>query len=130
MGSGCRGRSRRDTYRSDKTEGPTTGLETVDALEFLARLVMHIPDPHRVLTPYYGWYANRTRGMRRRTGGTDAAPPVESPAEVGAPVPLPLREARRRWAQLLRRIFEVDPLLCPRSLSRRRESMAAWTLEA
>jgi hypothetical protein len=27
--------------------------------------------------------------------------------------PLPLREARRRWAELLRQIFEVDPLRCP-----------------
>jgi len=28
-------------------------------------------------------------------------------------VPLALREARRRWAELLRQIFEVDPLRCP-----------------
>ena len=70
----------------------------------------HIPDPGQVLTRYYGWYANRTRGMRRRTAGAAAVPPVE----VAAPVPLPLREARRRWAELLRRIFEVDPLACPR----------------
>jgi len=98
------------TYRSDKTEGPTAGRETLDALEFLARLVTHIPDPGQVLTRYYGWYANRTRGIRRRARGADAAPPVE----VAAPVPLPLQEARRRWAELLRRIFEVDPLVCPR----------------
>ena len=26
---------------------------------------------------------------------------------------LPLREARRRWAELLRRIYEVGPLACP-----------------
>ena len=26
---------------------------------------------------------------------------------------LALREARRRWAELLRRIYEVDPLVCP-----------------
>ncbi|MGH2626948.1 MAG: hypothetical protein ACRDHY_09900, partial [Anaerolineales bacterium] len=26
---------------------------------------------------------------------------------------LPLREAQRRWAELLRRIYEVDPLTCP-----------------
>ena len=32
------------TYRWDKAEGPTAGSETVDALEFLARLVTHIPD--------------------------------------------------------------------------------------
>ena len=29
-------------------------------------------------------------------------------------MPLSLPEARRRWAELLRRIFEVDPLRCPR----------------
>jgi hypothetical protein len=33
------------TYRSDKAEGPTAGTERVDPLEFLARLVTHIPDP-------------------------------------------------------------------------------------
>jgi hypothetical protein len=26
---------------------------------------------------------------------------------------LSLREARRRWAELLRKVFEVDPLKCP-----------------
>ena len=92
------------TYRSDKAEGPTAGSETVDALEFLARLVTHIPDPGQVLTRYDGWYANRTRGIRRRAGGADAPPPIA----ITAPVPLPLQEARRRWAELLRRIFEVD----------------------
>ena len=30
------------------------------------------------------------------------------------PVVVPPREAPRRWAELLRRIFEVDPLECPR----------------
>jgi hypothetical protein len=29
-------------------------------------------------------------------------------------VPLALAQARHRWAELLRRIFEVDPLRCPR----------------
>jgi hypothetical protein len=37
------------TCRSDKTEGPTAGSETLDALEFLARLVTHIPDRGQVL---------------------------------------------------------------------------------
>jgi hypothetical protein len=35
------------------------------------------------------------------------------PPPVAESVPLPLREARRRWAELLRQIFEVDPLRCP-----------------
>ena len=47
------------TYRSDKSEGPTAGTETVDPLEFLARVLVHIPDKGHVTTRYYGWYATR-----------------------------------------------------------------------
>ena len=35
-------------YRSDKTDGPTVGTETVDPLEFLARVTAHILDKHQV----------------------------------------------------------------------------------
>ncbi len=56
------------TYRSDRAAGPTAGTATVDPLEFLARLVTHIPEPGRVMQRYYGWYASRTgaRGGGRR----------------------------------------------------------------
>jgi hypothetical protein len=97
------------TYHSDKASGPTAGSETVDALEFMARVVSHIPDKGQVLQRYYGWYANRTRGVRRRVRGGEDRPVV-----YAEPVAVPLREARRRWAELLRRIFEIDPLECPR----------------
>jgi hypothetical protein len=97
------------TYQSDKASGPTAGAETVDALEFLARVVSHIPNKGQVLQRYYGWYANRTRGIRRTAGPHEQPPVVE--AEAVSPA---LHEVRRRWAELLRRIFEVDPLRCPR----------------
>ena len=54
------------TYRSDKSEGPTAGTETADPLEFLARVLVHIPDKGHVTTRYDGWYANRPRGRRRQ----------------------------------------------------------------
>jgi hypothetical protein len=54
------------TYRSDKTDRPTAGGATVDPLEFLARVLTHIPDKRQVTQRYYGWYANRPRGVRRR----------------------------------------------------------------
>jgi hypothetical protein len=62
----------------------------------------------QVMTRYYGYYANRVRGARRRS-----EQPAGEPPPVADPVPLALREARRRWAELLRQIFEVDPLRCP-----------------
>jgi len=94
------------TYRSDKSEGPTAGPETADPLEFLARVLVHIPDKGQVTTRYYGWYANRPRGMRGK------AAPAGPPAIVPAPRLAP-SEATRRWAALLQQIFEVDPLACP-----------------
>jgi len=59
------------TYHSDKPTGPTAGSETVDALEFLARVVSHIPNKGQVLQRYYGWYASRVRGMRRKAAEAD-----------------------------------------------------------
>jgi len=97
------------TYRSDKSEGPTAGTETADPLEFLARVLTHIPNKGQVPTRYYGWYANRPRGMRRR-----AAPaPADAPVPMVVAPKLAPTEATRRWAALLRQIFEVDPLACP-----------------
>jgi len=96
------------TYRSGKSEGPTAGTETVDPLEFLARVLVHIPDQGHVTTPYYGWYANRPRGMRAKAATAAAVPPAIVPAPRLAPT-----EATRRWAALLQQIFEVDPLACP-----------------
>ncbi len=61
----------------------------------------------QVLQRYYGWYASRTCGIRRRAG-TEGQQTV-----YAAPVPVPLREARRRWAELLRRIFEVAAGMSP-----------------
>jgi hypothetical protein len=73
------------------------------------RVASHIPNKGQVLQRYYGWYANRTRGIRRRAGAHEQPPAVETES-----VPPSLPEARRRWAELLRRIFEADPLRCPR----------------
>jgi hypothetical protein len=102
--------AKRVTYRSDKAEGPTAGADTLDPLEFLARVLAHIPDKGQVTTRYYGWYANRTRGMRRRmVEGAEGTEPVD----VVRTRPLAATEAQRRWAELLRRIYEVDPLACP-----------------
>ncbi len=97
------------THRSDKADGPTAGTETADPLEFLARVLVHIPDKGHVTTRYYGWYANRPRGMRQKAAPTGAeGPPAIVPARPLAPT-----EASRRWATLLQQLFVIDPLAWP-----------------
>jgi hypothetical protein len=98
------------TYHSDKSTGPTAGRETTDALEFLARVTSHIPNKGQVLQRYYGWYSSRQRGRRRKANGDGG----KGPLALVEPPPEAVREVKRRWAELLRRIFEVDPLACPR----------------
>ncbi len=97
------------SYRSDRSEGPTAGTETVDPLEFLARVRVHMPDKGHVTTRYSGWYANRARGIREQAAlAATAGPRPLVPAPRRAPT-----EASRRWAALLQPLLEVDPLACP-----------------
>jgi hypothetical protein len=105
------------TLLSDKREGPTAGSHTFPALEFLSMLLAHVPDRHEILVREYGAYSVRRRAHWRRAGIlTDARRPAEISASAGEPTPdwPALRALRQRWAELLRRIFEVDPLRCAR----------------
>ena len=62
-------------------------------LEFLARVLVHIPDKGQVTTRYYGWYANRLRGMRREAEPAGAETPVP---RVAAPRLAPTASFLRR----------------------------------
>ena len=98
---------------------PGEPAEAFDPAEFLARVIMHIPEPRRHLVRYYGAYSNVARGKRRRQAEADigAAPPdgrhVPSASAVRDHSP-DARALRRSWAQLIKRIYEVDPLVCPK----------------
>jgi hypothetical protein len=91
-------------------------IEAFDPAEFLARVIMHIPEPRRHLVRYYGWYSNVSRGKRRKAGREHEETVC---SDDGPPSPAARAEARdaralrRSWAQLIKRIYEVDPLLCP-----------------
>ncbi len=68
------------TDRSDTSNGATAGTETVNPLEVLARVVVHISDKGHVTTRYDGWYANRPRRIPVRTGAGRGHPPLGEPA--------------------------------------------------
>jgi len=92
-------------------------VETFDPADFLARVIMHIPEPKRHLVRYYGWYSNVSRGKRRKA---EVELGLLAPARSGGPsrddrdrTPN-ARALRQSWAQLIKRIYEVDPLMCPK----------------
>jgi len=56
---------------------------------------------------YYGFYSNKSRGLRKKAGTDDQVPAlIES--EVSS------KEFRKNWARLIQKIYNVNPLLCPK----------------
>jgi hypothetical protein len=104
--------SARVIYRSDNVHPRHhANFRVFDPLDFLAEVSAHIPDAHEKTTLFYGWYSNRTRGYRRQHGLLGKAERAEPVPDEAARAPL---EVRRSWARLIRQVYEVDPLLCPR----------------
>ena len=80
---------------------------TYIALDWLAQLVTHIPTKGEQMVRYYGFYSNKSRGLRKKAGTDDQVPAlIES--EVSP------KEFRKNWARLIQKIYNVDPLLCPK----------------
>jgi ribosomal protein S27E len=87
--------------------GPNGGeLERMDYLEFIARVVSHIPDKGQVMVRYYGLYANAHRGKVRKA---KRVPVVLGMIEEELP-----RLPSKGWAEMIRKVYEVDPMICPR----------------
>jgi hypothetical protein len=90
--------------------------EAFDPAEFLVRVIMHIPVPRRHLVRYYGAYSNVSRGSRRKgeaEQGPGAVVETAGASRADRDRTHDARALRRSWAQLIKRIYEVDPLVCP-----------------
>ena len=58
---------------------------------------------------YYGFYSNKSRGLRKKAGTDD-----QVPALIDSDIS---RQAfRKNWARLIQKIYHVNPLLCPKYL--------------
>jgi len=82
-------------------------FEVFSACDWLAALTAHIPNAGEHLVRYSGWYSNVNRGKRRKTQGED-------PSRIGACSEVAPSAAKRAWARLIKQVYEVDPLVCPR----------------
>ena len=74
-------------------------------LEWMAALVSHIPDRGDQTVRYYGYYSNVTRGRLKKEDGEPEFHIIEDDSPGGL---------NRSWARLIQKIYEVDPLICPK----------------
>jgi len=65
-----------------------------NALDWLARLVTHIPGRYEYTVRYYGYFSNKSRGMRKKADADDTISTI-MPNEMFS------SEARQNWARLI-----------------------------
>lgn len=75
--------------------------------QWLELLYRHIPDRYEHLVRYVGWYSNRVRSQR--TANDAHAPMAQDQTE-----PEVADRAKAAWARLIQKVYEVDPLECPK----------------
>ena len=102
------------------------GFEPLELLEKLAALV---PPPRVNLVRYHGVLAPAARHRARvvPTGQVRDGPEIEIPTKEP---PAARRPRNYSWAELMRRVFEIDVLECPRCSGRMRILAAIVTPEA
>jgi hypothetical protein len=84
----------------------------------VAELTQHIPNKGEHLIRFYGCYSNKSRGEARKRAALAIADDAGLSGGDGAPAAPPAAEPasgklRRRWAMLIEKVYQADPLTCP-----------------
>jgi hypothetical protein len=91
-------------YRSKMSAKTHRNFELFEPTDFIAAITQHIPDKGVQMVRYYGFYSNKSRGMRakkKQAGGVLLMDPEER------------RIPSKKWRELIKKVWEVDPLECP-----------------
>jgi len=89
------------SYRDGKIS-----TRTFTPLQFLAELSQHIPYTWEQTTRFFGLYSARTRGAAKKHAPRESLSQSERES--------PTQKVSVNWARGIKRIFNVDPLVCPR----------------
>ncbi len=96
-------------FPDPKGDGTRAGVkrnfQILSPLDFLAEFTQHIPAKGSHLIRYYGWYSNKSRGMRKKAEVATSEEPLAEDAAAS--------RSSQAWAMLIKRVYEVDPLCCP-----------------
>ena len=109
-------------------------LKVYDPVEFIGLATQHIPVPRVRLIRYFGLYSSKSRGkwhkwdhiIKHAPEGWEKQNAMES-QEVTAefedmcdPDAFSHKKSKASWARLIAKIYEVDPLICPKCSSEMR----------
>jgi len=92
-------------------------FEVFSPLELIAAITQHIPEQSFQLVRYYGWYSNRMRGDRKRqqeSAERDSTRQVAEGRVIDIKSSKPKRIPSLLWRVCIKKVWEVDPLTCPK----------------
>ena len=92
-------------------DGGTT--KTFMATDWLAHLIIHLPNKGEQMVRYYGYYSNKVRGMRKKAD-SDMLVPALIDTEISK------KAFSKNWSRLIQKIYHADPLVCPKCAGKMR----------
>ena len=107
-------------YHSKMTHGKNKkNFVVYEAEDFIVAICRHIPEKFFRMVRYFGFYSNKSRGMRRKQGilRPGDEPLKEAPTNVDiidVSEYNPPRIPSKTWRECIKKLWEVDPLVCPR----------------
>jgi hypothetical protein len=105
-------------YRSGMNPKINANFRIFTPLDFIAAITQHIPDKSFQLVRYYGWYSNKMRGQRDKLAAEEAEKldetAVAAPNVIDVSEHKPRRIPSKKWRELIKKVWEADPLLCPK----------------
>jgi len=77
----------------------------MDYLEFIVRATSHIHDKRQVMVRFHGLYSNVHRGKAAKRWGSAFSSSIieDNPSYLSS----------KGLAEMIRKVYEIDPLLCP-----------------
>ncbi len=108
--------------RPKRSKGPSGAIARWDALEFIARITDHIPEPGQQLIRNWGYYANASRAKRRRESGTEDSTEDNQHGQDSSDAH---RQRRLSWAKMIQKVYEIDPFCVPSVGAKSRSSLSS-----
>lgn len=101
-------------YRSGLNPKIKRNFEIFSACDFIAAITQHIPDKSFQLVRYYGWYSNKMRGQRDKRAAEQAEATGNAVQIIDVSEYNPRRIPSPKWRELIKKVWEADPLMCPK----------------
>jgi hypothetical protein len=102
--------------------------QVFSALDWLARLITHMPNKGEQMVKYYGYYSNKSRGLRKKAKNEEMInnESCNDTNEMDCDViklmfsNLKRKKFNKSWARLIQKVYNVNPLCCPKCVGKMR----------